>query len=207
MHASERSISTTDGSDSKLTVAMGNRLFTTTRLIWDGFAHWHSKLTVTHRILLILSLLFGGVAISTLNSVSSRSFLYGASIGIVVVCLLPWLLTLRRLISRRPFKPASAWMKTTAGLLWAALLAFPVLSGLYLSWTQITEPPADGWASLEEFVGFAAIATISCSASYVLGALAFAIQIWRDQWHQRLTATVGTYLLGIFIGYCYLMSR
>jgi hypothetical protein len=96
-------------------------------------------------------------------------------------------------------------MIAVAALLWISLLIGPVVTGSFWLWTQFSDAP-DGMAKFSEFLGLVGFGVISFSAAYWLAALAFLIQIWRDQWRMKLTGVTVAFLFLLFVAYAWLIT-
>ena len=158
-----------------------------------------------HRAILASSLFFGICSIACLRYARSDSFLFAVGLGLLLVCVLPWLVVLRRIAWNRRYPEGGRWMIAVAALLWISLLIGPVVTGSFWLWTQFSDAP-DGMARFSEFSGLVGFGVISFSAAYWLAALAFLIQIWRDQWRMKLTGVTVAFLFLLFVAYAWLVT-
>lgn len=89
-------------------------------------------------------------------------------------------------------------------LLWLSIFIGPVVTGAFWMWSGLAHP-ADGMADLGNFLLVLGSGVISFSAAFWLGALAILIQLWRNQWHRRLTVVATGMLFVFFVVYCWEM--
>ena len=163
------------------------------------------ELALPHRAILASSLFFGIVGIVCLNIARSESALFGISLGVLLVSVLPWLVVIRRRFWRRRFPDGGRWMIAVAALLWISLLVGPVVTGSVWLWTQFSDAP-DGMARFSNFLGVVVFGVVSFSAAYWLATMALLIQIWRDQWRANLTGVTVAFLFLLFIAYVFAIS-
>lgn len=163
-----------------------------------------SKRVLPHRAILASSLLFGVCSIGFIKFARSESFLFGISLGVLLVCFLPWLVVLRRSLWSRHFPDGGRWMTVVAALLWVSLLIGPVVTGSFWVSTQLSGA-SDGMARLSNTIGALVFGVVSFSAAYFLAGLAFLIQLWRDQWRTKLTGVTIACLFLLFVAYAWSM--
>jgi len=96
-------------------------------------------------------------------------------------------------------------MTTVTALLWGSLLIGPVVTGTFLAWSHFSEV-SDGMARLNIAAGFVVFGVVSFSAAYWIGILAIFIQIWRDQWHMKLTGAAISCLFVLFVAYVWIIT-
>ena len=130
----------------------------------------------------------------------AESFIIGLSFGFLNVCVLGWLIFLRRRFWQRRYPEGGRWMTAVKVLLWIALLIVPVVAGGYLMVTR-QAAQADGMARFHHFFEFLAITSISLYVAFGLAMMALLIQLWRNQWHVMLTAVTTAYFLLLLMAY------
>jgi hypothetical protein len=157
------------------------------------------------RTILTASLLLGIASIVCLKQVPSTSILFALSLGVLVVCLLPPLVALRDRLSNKRYPEGGRWMTTVAVLLWTALLIGPLVAGSLWAWTRF-RIAADGMARPYDELGAVLFGFLSFSAAYWFAFLAILIQLWRGQWHAKLTAATMAFLFLFFVVYVLEMS-
>jgi len=155
--------------------------------------------------MLAASLFLGIGSYVCLRVTNSNSILFGISLGLLVVCILPWLSVLRRRVSPKQYPEGGKWMTAVTMLLWISLFIGPVVTGSFWAWTQFSDAP-DGMARLSNGIGLLVFGVISFSTAYWLATLAFLIQLWRDQWRTKLTGVTIAYLFLLFVAYVWAMS-
>lgn len=161
-----------------------------------------SGLASMPRAVLVLSFIIGICSIACLKMARSESFLFGISLGVLVVCILPWLVVLRRSVWKRRDPEGGRWMTAVSVLLWLALIIGPLVTGSFWAWTQFSGA-LDGMARLNDTIGTLVFGVVSFSAAYGLATLALVIQIWRDQWRMKQTGVTVAFLLLLFVAYGY----
>lgn len=159
-----------------------------------------------HPAILASSLFLGICGIAGLMIARSESLLFGISLGVLLVSLLPWLVVLRRRVWRRRYPDGGRWMAAVSALLWMSLLIGPLVTGSFWAWAQFPDSQ-DGMEQLSNTLGTLVFGVVSFSAAYCMGALALLIQIWRDQWCKKLTAVTIAFLLLLFVAYTFAVSR
>jgi len=158
-----------------------------------------------HRGILISSLFFGFLGIACLKIAGSESALFGISLGVLLVSVLPWLVVLRRRFWRRRFPDGGRWMTAVSVLLWISLLIGPLVTGSFWAWTQFSGA-VDGMERLSDTLGILVYGVVSFSAAYCLATMALLIQIWRDQWRAKLTGVTVAFLFLLFVAYAFAIS-
>lgn len=161
-----------------------------------------SRQVPLHGAILASNWFIGTGSFICLRVAGSESILFGVCLGLFLVSLLPWLAFLRRKIWSRRFAAGRMWMNAVAALLWVSLLIGPAATGSMWIGTRLSYTP-DGMSRFSSFVGIAVVAVISFSAAFWLSILALLIQLWRDQWRARLTATTIGFLFLLFVAYCW----
>ena len=90
-------------------------------------------------------------------------------------------------------------MTAVTALLYGSLIIGPVVTGSFWAGAHFFTDAPDGMARLNIFVGFVVFSVVSFSAAYWIAILAILIQIWRDQWHKRLTVAAIAFLYILFV--------
>jgi hypothetical protein len=164
-----------------------------------------SEPALPHRAFLASSLFLGILSLAGLKMARSESALFGISLGVLMVSVLPWLVVLRRRVWRRRYADGGGWMTVVSALLWISLLIGPLVTGAFWAWTQFTDAH-DGMARLSDTLGTLVFGVVSISAGYCLATLALLIQIWRDQWRTKLTGVTVSILFLLFVAYAFAIS-
>jgi hypothetical protein len=134
-----------------------------------------------------------------LREIDPNSILVLSGLALIIIGLLPWLVVLRRTLWNKRFPEGGKWMKAARFFLWSALLIFPITAAcLWIGFTIFPMP--DGFEGLGQFLLLLLSLMIAAYATGTFAALAFFIQLWRDQWHKRLNLIVLIYLCILFIG-------
>ena len=162
----------------------------------------NSRQVALPKVMLTSSLFLGICSIICLRVLRPETPLFGVSLGLLLVCLLPWLVLLRRKFWSRRFAEGGKWRIAVTVLLWVCVLIGPVVTGSFWLWTRFADAP-DNMARLVQFLGIVVYGVMSFSAAYWVGALAFLIQLWRDQWCARLTTVAVGYLFLVFAFFCF----
>jgi UDP-N-acetylmuramyl pentapeptide phosphotransferase/UDP-N-acetylglucosamine-1-phosphate transferase len=134
-----------------------------------------------------------------LREIDPNSILVLSGLALIIIGLLPWLVVLRRALWNKRYPEGGKWMKAARILLWSALLIFPITATNLWIWFTIFPMP-DGFDGLGQFLLLLLSLMIAAYATGTFAALAFFIQLWRDQWHNRLNLVVLIYLCLLFIG-------
>jgi hypothetical protein len=158
-----------------------------------------------HRAILALSLFFGILGIACLKIAGSESALFGISLGVLLVSVLPWLVVLRRRFWRRRFPDGGRWMTFVSAILWISLLIGPLVTGSVWAWTQFSGA-VDGMERLSDTLGTLVFGVVSFSTAYCLATMALLIQIWRDRWRAKLTGVTVAVLFLLFVVYAFVIS-
>lgn len=158
-----------------------------------------------HRAIMHSSLFLGICSIVCLAFSDAGHFGFGVSLGSLLVCVLPWLVAVRRRVWSRSYPEGGGWMKAVAILLWTSLLIGPVVTGSFWGWTRISDAP-EGMLGLSNLLGVAVLGVISFSAAYYLATLAFLIQVWRDHWCKRLTGATIAFLFLLYVAYVWAVT-
>jgi len=167
--------------------------------------HRASEPAWPHWTILASSLFLGICAIVCLKMAGSRSFLFAVSLGVLVVCALPWLVVLRRKGWRRRYPADGKWLSVVSVLLWISLLIGPLATGSCWVWARFSDAQ-DNMLRLNHALGTLAVGVVSFSTAYWSAALALLIQIWRDQWRPKLTGATIVFLLLLFAAYAFVLS-
>ena len=151
------------------------------------------------------SLLLGVISIIVLRTAGSQTFVFAVSLGVLTVCLLPWLLVLRRRFWKKSFPEGGGWMSAVTWSLWLSLLIAPLATGAFWWWTK-QSPAADNMAAISKAIGVIVVGIGSVYVAYGLATLAFLVQLWRDQWCKKLTGVSFTYLFLLFATFTWIMT-
>jgi polyhydroxybutyrate depolymerase len=151
------------------------------------------------------SLLLGAGCLILSRMVGSQTFAAGVSFGLLVVCFLPWLVALRRGFFKKRFPEKGKWMITVAVLQWLSLIVFPIVPLGFWLWSKRT-PESDNMAALGVSIGVVVFGLIAVYAAYAMATVAFVIQLWRDQWHKKLTGVTIAYLFLLFVVFIWTMT-
>lgn len=134
-----------------------------------------------------------------LREIDPNSILVLSGLALMILGSLPWLVVLRRTLWNKRFPEGGKWLKAARFFLWFALLVFPITAACLWIWFTIFPMP-DGFEGLGQTLLLLFFLMIAAYATGTSAALAFLIQLWRDQWHKRLNLTVLIYLCLLFIG-------
>lgn len=149
--------------------------------------------------------LLGLICIVVLSDSRPSEFIIGVALGILFVCILPWLVFLRRRVWSRRFSSGGGWMRLVAILLWLSFLIGPVVTAAFWVSTRFSEG-TDGMARFSDGIGLVVFGVVSFSAAFWIAGVALMIQLWRDQWHPRMSTALVLFLLLVFIIYCRTMA-
>ncbi len=128
-----------------------------------------------------------------------NEFLTGSLLGIIVVCLLPWLVFARRKLFTTQIPVRQPWDTGITVLLLIAVLVAPLATATYYGWLMVVKP-TDAWGGIGPAVGFMVTIVVSHSIGLGLYIAAFFIQLWRDQWKRALNLLAISYhLLAYFL--------
>lgn len=153
------------------------------------------------------SLMLGFASIIGLRVTRSDSFAFGLSLGLLSLCVISWLVFMRRRLWSKCYPSGGRWMTAVSALLWSSLLIGPVVTGIFLVGAHFFSDAPDGMARLNLFARFVVFGLGSFSAAYCIGILAIFIQIWRDQWNVKLTLTAISCLFVLFVAYVWIVTN
>ncbi len=160
------------------------------------------QIEVTGRNARIASLALALISAYCLKHGDSNEFIYVLYMSSMLISCVPWLLVLRRKISKRPFSENSKWMTTAKFSLWTTLLIGPVVLVITWLWFIAATEPERRATSLNGLVVI--LYTIAAlGAAYYIAAFAYLIQLWRDQWHQKLNIATAIFLTLLFLAFLY----
>lgn len=118
-----------------------------------------------------------------------------------IVCFLPWVVFARKKLILWQPGASKAWKWGVRILLSAAILIGPVITGLVVLWMKI-EKPTDAWGGFGPGILAAALVFSSHAAGIGLWAVAFMIQLCRNQWQKILnTLAIAYHLLAIVLSW------
>ncbi len=151
------------------------------------------ELVRERQVRLILSLLTIIAGFIGLREIDPNSMLILGALGLFILGLLPWLVVFRRALWSKRYPEGGKWLKAANVFLWVTLLACPVTLACLWLWSLVWPTP-NGFAGLGQGIAMLICAIISFYATYIFAALSFLIQLWRDQWRNKLNAITLIYL-------------
>ena len=153
-----------------------------------------------NKIILTASGIIGTISILTARNLrpNKNEFLTGISLSIFAVCVLPWLVYARRKLLA--WEPAASvgWKITVRILLATAILIGPLVTSITLLWIKLAKP-TDAWGGFGAFITSVALVYFSHCVGLGLFAIAFLIQLWRNQWQKTLNPLAIAYQLLVIL--------